>query len=465
MRISNDRFIRMFEEAIGAQRAAVAFSAFEQDPSVSVRLNPFKKIACFDGCVPVLWSEWGRILETRPVFTLDPHFHGGAYYVQDSSAMFVGHVFRECLKRFCPETDVIRVLDLCAAPGGKTTDVAASLREAFGERFLLVANEVMKSRAGILADNAAVWGDPNIVVTSLDPAAFAVLEGFFDIIIADVPCSGEGMFRKDDEAVRAWSEDNVALCAARQKRIIADVWPSLSAGGILIYSTCTFNTHENDDNIKWISNNLGAEILPVSHFSAPDSVIRTEHGFSLVPGFVPGEGQYCASLCKTSGVRYNLSNSKSSGVVRRRQGKLSGDVNACASADIVNFFNSPVSVRSKGDLLKAIPSGIEPYVSLIESKFHPLATGVAVGTVKGRDLVPSADLPLSIIFSEDSFEMVEVDRGTALKFLHRDNIVLPGKGFQIVCHEGTRLGFVKNLGSRCNNLYPQSRRIRMNLDF
>ena len=246
-----ESFRKYLEEAIGSGNALVAFSAFDSPASVAVRKNPFKDGTCPEGR-EVPWCRHGRILPERPQFTLDPHFHAGAYYVQDSSSMFVGHAFRELLGSMDVHVGrPVRVLDLCAAPGGKTTDIAASLREAFGDGFLLVSNEVMKARAGVLADNVALWGDPNVVVTSDDPSAFAALPGFFDIIVADVPCSGEGMFRKDEEAQRQWSEDNVALCEARQRRIVADVWPSLAQNGLFIYSTCTFNRMENDGNVRF----------------------------------------------------------------------------------------------------------------------------------------------------------------------------------------------------------------------
>ena len=245
-------FLPSLEAVLGADAAAGAVGAMSSAPSVSVRLNPFKTaegpVEILEGASDVPWSAYGRVLAGRPAFTLDPLLHAGAYYVQDSSAMFVGWRFRKLLELF-PQRP-LRVLDLCAAPGGKTTDLAASLREACGDAFLLVSNEVMHQRASVLSDNVALWGDPRVAVTSVDPKAFASLPGFFDIVLADVPCSGEGMFRKDPRAVEDWSPETVSLCAARQRRILADVWPALREGGALLYSTCTFEDAENDFFLK-----------------------------------------------------------------------------------------------------------------------------------------------------------------------------------------------------------------------
>ena len=496
--------------------------ALEESPSVSVRLNPFKmrtlalspeaigqdegltgtlsKGDIFPGSEPVGWSPWGRILGERPVFTLDPILHAGGYYVQDSSSMFVGYIFRQILSKFSgapasdkarPQGDAtahsrlplgrnIRVLDLCAAPGGKTTDLAASLREAFGDGFLLVSNEVMKARAGVLADNVARWGDPNVAVTSADPAAFASLPGFFDIILADVPCSGEGMFRKDEKAREQWSEETVELCAARQRRILADVWPALSPGGVLIYSTCTFNSRENDGNVRWIAENLGAEVLRAE---CPFSeIIRTGEGFSLAPGFVSGEGQYCAALRKTGldngGECFAQDGFLQNGFENAREGGLSSakaakrkNGKAAAKADfsekeIAAMFSSEVSIKQRGELLIAVPEAVRQDIEVLESAVRPLSTGVAAGEVKNGKLIPSADLALSRLLREDAFPRVELSRETALSYLHRDSICLPGApgGYLVVTYRGLPLGFVKNIGARCNNLLPMSRRILMNIN-
>ena len=266
-------------------------------PSTAIRLNPFKGCEGPEG-TPVPWSPYGRILQERPNFTLDPLLHSGCYYVQDSSAMYPGHIFRKHLSEFGPG---IRVLDLCAAPGGKTTDLAASLREAFGGKFQLISNEVMKARVGALRDNVARWGDPAVQVTSLDPAVFgSQMPGCFDIIVADVPCSGEGMFRKDPKAVADWSPELVQMCAARQRRILADVWPALREGGILVYSTCTYEDAENDANLVWAAETLGGEIFTPEDEFPQHGVRLTAHGNLLKAGEVPGEGQWVGALRKAS---------------------------------------------------------------------------------------------------------------------------------------------------------------------
>lgn len=304
---------------------------------------------------------------------------------------------------------MIKVLDLCAAPGGKTTDLAASLREAYGDGFVLVANEVMKARVGVLDDNVARWGDPNVVVTSVDPAAFAQLEGYFDIIVADVPCSGEGMFRKDPRARAEWSPAVVELCAARQKRILADVWPALREGGYLLYSTCTYEPAENDDNLAWAAAELGGEILPPEDAFEGSGVRRTPHGHLLEAGVVPGEGQWA------------------------------------------------------GVLRKSAPQRRAPRAEL--AALHPLRQGLRKGEAKGRDFIPDPDYALSIKFDREEYRCVDVDRQTALRYLHRDALVLPqaAPGYNVITYQGHPLGFVKNIGSRCNNLLPKGRRILMNV--
>ncbi|MCR4844839.1 MAG: hypothetical protein K5843_07615 [Bacteroidales bacterium] len=377
-------FQELLSASVGPERAGIVLDALQSAPSVSVRLNPAKLKACpFPEATPVPWSPYGYLLKERPVFTLDPLFHAGCYYVQDTSAMFVGHVFRQVttdLQAGC------NVLDLCAAPGGKTTDLAASLRERFADHFTLLANEVMRNRYGVLRSNVETWGDPRVGTVSRDPSAFGTAP-LFDAIVADVPCSGEGMFRKDEQAVAEWSPKTVEFCAARSRRILTDIWPTLKPGGILIYSTCTFNHFENDDTVEWIAEELGGEIL---RFAQNDKVVSTKYGYALLPGLVPGEGQYVAALRKN------------------------GSFEEMRTADPFTLFRAETPVQK----------------------------------------------------ADDSAPLVNVNRETALRYLHGDAVVLPEDapvGPIIIAFEGHPLGPGKNLGKRCNNLYPKNKRIRMDI--
>jgi hypothetical protein len=289
-----------------------------------------------------------------------------------------------------PAACKLRVLDLCAAPGGKTTDIAASCREVLGDAFELTSNEVIKSRANVLAGNVGVWGDPNVTVTSVDPAvAGRIMKGYYDVIVADVPCSGEGMFRKDPRAVAEWTPQLPAICAARQRRILADVWPALREGGILIYSTCTYEDCENDANLEWAAAELGGEIIPPEDEFSAYGVRLTRCGSLLKAGEVPGEGQWAGALRKTS--------------------------------------------PAPGTKCK--PFDLKPLESRIQ------------------------------IFPESSVPRVELDLQQALRYLHRDTLSLPDAplGLLAVCYRSHPLGYVKNLGSRCNNLYPKDRRILMDV--
>lgn len=436
-----DSFKDLLIESLGAEAASKALDALEEAPAVSVRYNQAKYQAPEGEAVA--WNADGRFLAERPVFTLDPLLHAGAYYVQDSSAMFVGRIFREILALAQPEGQ-LRVLDLCAAPGGKTTDLLSALRDC-GKDYSLVSNEISSSRVTALCDNVARWGEAPVAVTSADPAAFGHLEGWFDIIVTDVPCSGEGMFRKDPEALRQWSLDNVALCQARQRRILADVWPSLKEGGILIYSTCTFNHLENDDNVKWIAAELGAEVLPLNmEYSGP---IRTECGWSLVPGFVKGEGQFVAALRKTA----------ATGSIRIKKNAVRPDAKNV-------WLDADVAIIRKGELLCALPQALIADAPVLE-RLHPLRSGIAVGEVKGKDFIPHADLALARCLSQNAFARYDASLETALSFLKKEAIMAPDapKGILLITYNGLPLGFVKNLGNRCNNLLPAGRRIRMEI--
>ena len=423
-------FINEMRDSLGPERAERVLSALAGEPAVSVRVNPRKltlvalraHFGTLAGDVVPWASDEAFYLNDRPSFTLDPLFHAGAYYVQEASSMYVGQLFERAKAMLGKEA--LRVLDLCAAPGGKTTQLLSRLDPSS----LLVANEIVPARATVLAENVARWGCANVAVASSDPSVFASLRGFFDLAVVDAPCSGEGMFRKDERAVAEWSPDAVRLCAARQRRILADFWPALAPGGFLIYSTCTFNRFEDEDNVSWICSELGGTLLSQRHF---------------YPGEDRGEGFFAA-------------------LIRKAGTYAAGPV---AAAD-------GLACLEKGSLVKLFPEAFVRDLARLEKNLRIIASGVAVATRKGRDLVPEADLALagdsvreavSAFLPELSYTSVEVSREEALRFLSRESVVFPAapRGYLLLTYAGLGLGFVKNLGTRTNSLLPPARRIRV----
>ena len=431
--------------ALGDKALERYLQALDNEPAtVSVRRNPFKMTPdefsehfseISDGVVP--WCGDGLYLKQRSQFYLDALVHAGAYYVQDAASMVVQQIFASLRGE-----EPVRVLDLCAAPGGKSTCIAA---QSLTEEDILVSNEVIRSRATILAENITKWGRANVVVTNDEPRRFAAMEGYFDMLLADVPCSGEGMFRKDAASIGQWNPDNVALCAARQRKIVAEAWPSLKTGGILIYSTCTFNRFENDGNVEWIARELGAELLRLE--VAPEA-LRTARGIQFIPGTTRSEGLYVAALRKTA----------AASAARLRPAKVPARI-AC---DFVRDAECFKVGTASGEIIKAYPAGLAAEIMALEGRLSVIRSGVAVASVKGRDLVPSAAVALSCKLAEKTFPCESLSAGDALKYLRLEPLVLPDspKGFVLLKYEGIPLGFVKNLGSRTNNLFPSAWRIR-----
>lgn len=652
-------FEKLFKESLGNDAFERYSSAISVNANTSVRINPLKfsekeLLALWPDAIPVPWCRNAFYLPERPNFTLDPLFHAGAYYVQDASSMFLDAVIRQifrnddagkfndslqnpvfsgpahvtpsdtchALETDCIPTKRMRVLDLCAAPGGKSTHLLSLL----GHDSLLVSNEVISSRATILKENLAVWGGANAVVTSSDSEIFAAkLPEFFDIVLVDAPCSGEGMFRKlnnasGNAAIDNWSLENVKLCAARQQRILSSAIKCLKPGGWLIYSTCTYNHFENDDQLAFLKSEFGLDVLTVEPFdalagissstasvsaassaSAPDSVpatnfapvpasgtisdsahattsdsdhastshthtnsnntsahhspilIKTPNGgYQFVPGLVSGEGQFCALLqlpsskyfplgdssttmplgsvgtsasddpaggknvlfekdlpCTQSGrahrsddfqrgfsrnkagmgVNTNGKFSKSCGRTESKYERNTARIKtpeAIASlVDAMNRTCSGMIVRQHGDLFKVMPEHLLPDIDCVASAVRVLGSGMALGSVKGKDFIPDAELATSELLVQDSdsysenanidapyiikcggnscnaFKMYEVDRETALKFLAKQLNALENAplGILLLSYRGKNLGFVKNLGRRVNNLLPNARRI------
>jgi len=420
--------------------------ALQQETPISIRLNnKIKPDLSYD---KVLWCESGYYLPERPLFTADPFFHGGAYYVQEAGSMFLEQAIRQ--HSFQP----VCALDLCAAPGGKSTHLSNLLPEGS----FLISNETIRQRANILAENMQKWGNPDVAVTCNTASDFGTLNATFDLILTDVPCSGEGMFRKDPASIDEWSAANVELCASRQRNIINDVWPSLKEGGILIYSTCTYNRSEDETNIEWIINELGAEALSVN--IRPEWQITESEGcYRFYPHKTQSEGFFIAVLQKTASSAL-LSKRSRSNDAKNKPTLLKPDVYASY------LVGNDWSYRSGKNGIYAYHRQFDELISTIHTKLNPLFTGISLGEQKGRDFIPNTALALSKSLNKNSLLITEIDWSTAMTYLKREAILLADspKGYTLVTYDNLPLGWVKNLGNRANNLYPFEWRIRMNLD-
>lgn len=437
-----EAFIGQLQALLPEEWQALADAITSSEPSVAVRVNDARGVGVPEGCRRVPWCNSGFYLDDRPTFTFDTDWHGGRYYVQDASSMFISHVISTFIN------GPVRYLDLCAAPGGKTTAAI----QALPQQSLVVANEIVPPRARVLADNVIRWGNPRCVVTSNAPANLGKLTHFFDVIAADVPCSGEGMMRKDDEAVAQWSPVLVEQCAQRQREILADVWQALRPGGLLIYSTCTYNRQENEEIADYIVNELGATSLEVPmepSWNIHPAVGSDCHGYRFMPHRVDGEGLFMAAFRKDGesphqDIRVKAKSTKNADETGR--GWLS------ASDEFV--------ISQQGDLLIAAPQDISREVDALRASLNVLHAGVELATVMGRKTVPHHALAMSTARADAAFPVCEVDYPAALRYLRGESVTLDGpRGHVLVAHQGAVLGFANNLGNRANNLYPKSQRI------
>jgi NOL1/NOP2/sun family putative RNA methylase len=421
----------------------------EQAP-VSIRLNPEKHFHV-EGTTPVLWTTHGRYLPERPVFTLDPAFHGGAYYVQEASSMFLEQAIKQCVDL----NQSLYVLDLCAAPGGKSTHLASLLHE----ESLLVSNEVIRSRASILAENIQKWGSNNVVVTNNDPEDFKRLPGFFDVVVIDAPCSGEGLFRKDADAMHEWSEDNVILCSKRQRRIVSDVWSSLKENGILIYSTCTYNAEENEENLQWLKQERDVEFLKLKVDNTWGAVEVEQNGitgYHFYPHKAKGEGFFISIIRKRESeetLRVKNARSNFQSPSKKIMEQLQHWV---IDAENIAFIQ-------REDLVQFFPSALSQAIDVLAKNLRLVSAGTFAATVKHDKLVPEHAMALAIKLNREHFPTLELNIDDALRYLRKETLsITPDKtGFTLMRYQNIPIGWGNVLPNRINNLYPAEWRIRM----
>jgi len=394
---------------------------------------------------PVPWSHYGYYLNKRPSFTFDPLFHAGCYYVQEASSMFLEQALRQTTELTGP----LKVLDLCAAPGGKTTHIQSLI----SKESLLVSNEVIRSRAAVLKDNVIKWGAHNIAVTNNDPADFSALPGFFDVVVVDAPCSGSGLFRRDEEAIGEWSPNNVELCSQRQQRILADVLPALKEDGILIYSTCSYSRQEDEDILQWLGNTLDMEGVELA--TAPDWNIVTvktgsNFGYRFWPHRLRGEGFFMGVFRKKSaGEKPEKYRPKTKPLSSKDAGPLRSWIKT-AEQQFVAF----------GGRIYTWSANLYEAFDLLAGKMKVVYSGVLLGELIRDKLIPDHALAMSSLIP-DAIAGTGLSEADAIRYLQRKDLVLETvkKGWQLALFSGHPLGWMNVLPNRINNYYPKELRI------
>lgn len=451
-------FVERTRKLMGDEACQALEMALQAEAPVSIRVNRAKRDVEVEG-EQVPWSPMGVYLAQRPTFTFDPLFHAGCYYVQEASSMFVEQVLRTYV------SEPVVMLDLCAAPGGKSTHA----RSVLPAGSLLVANEVMRNRSQVLAENLIKWGDAEVVVTNNDPADFSGLTDLFDVVLTDVPCSGEGMFRKDPVAVDEWSVDNVQICWQRQRRILTDIWPALKPGGLLIYSTCTYNKEEDEDNVAWIARELGAEVLDVPtspEWGITGNLIGEDFPVChFLPHKTKGEGFFLAALRKKGHSRqieesvYLTKNSKKKNPGKGKQ------LPPAIPQEAKTWLNHPEDFffEQKGTKVVAFPQAHSSAYAFMQQSLRIVHAGITVGEMKGKDLIPDHSLAMSLSLDKDNFPQAALTYEQAIAYLRKEAVTLDvsvPRGYVLLTYKDAPLGFAKNIGNRANNLYPQEWRIR-----
>ncbi len=427
-------------------------AAHAQERSItSIRVNPAKPhgldVASFE---PVPWCDTGFYLAERPVFTLDPKFHAGCYYVQEASSMFVAHA----IKSLKLDQEPMVALDLCAAPGGKSTLLNTYLHPDS----LLIANELIKTRVNILEENLVRWGGTNTVVTNNDPSAFSRLPGYVDLMLVDAPCSGSGLFRKDRGAIDEWSEAAVQLCSERQQRILADSLPALKTGGILLYSTCSFSAEENEQIADWLCDTQGMVPLdiPIDNRWGIEQTRSDKHacpGYRFYPHQLRGEGFFLAAFQKKA----EQSSFDQRKIKTERQPPFPKELAnwISSSEDLITF--------TVGDDLFVFPKERETDLRILQRMLYLRNAGTRVGRLAKGDLIPSHDLALSTLLRPD-LPSLALEKEQALEYLRKGNLSLSVNpqgltGWALATYQDAPLGWMKLLPNRINNYYPKEWRI------
>ena len=446
-------FTERMRKQLGAEEAEHLFSALDGLSPVAVRLNPAKcgEEGVWSDGEEIGWSKSGRKLKERPSFTLDTAFHAGAYYVQEAASQFIDYLISG------EELQGKRVLDMCSAPGGKTTIYST----AVGEEGLVLANEYVRSRANVLADNVRKWGMGNVLVTNNAPEHISQFEGWFDLVAVDAPCSGEGMFRKEEVAREDWSEEAVKMCAARQLSIVREAWQSLKDGGLFIYSTCTFNEDEDEGLLRAFIEEVGDVFEPSQRVEIDDKwgIVRGEVGafqtFRFFPHKTDSEGLFVAIARKVEPTTQRTPKARK---------KVMQEVDKISRKELSRWLQGSdnYTFAMVADTIYAYRTEQFKAVQALSEGLTAIYSGVAMGQIFKGKLKPDWALSQYVKLERKVVETVELDEASALDYLRKRDIAVGDmrEGINLLTHRGRALGFAKRVGARCNNLYPNSLKIQ-----
>jgi len=425
--------------------------AHQTNSPTSIRINPFKTTTLnFNLDSQVQWCDKGFYLNERPNFTYDVLFQSGCYYVQEAASMFIEYALKSCIDF----SATLLAFDVCASPGGKST----LLNSLLNNESALIANEVVKQRADVLAQNISKWGTSNVVVTNNDPSSYSEMENVFDIILVDAPCSGSGLFRKQHDAVDEWSLDNVNLCSQRQKRILSDVIGSLKQGGTLVYSTCSYSQQENEDIADWLMTefDLTSVEIPTQKTWGIVETQSEKHqafGYRFYPDKTKSEGFFCAVFKKPGALddhrQYRKYKTESFSPIKSKEKEL--------FANWIDNLNSHVITKFKDDYLltnQTVLDFINRYPKLYLKK-----VGTTIGSLIKEDVIPHHDLALSIHKSKQ-IHTIECTEEQSIQFLKKELQIIYGqKGWSLITFNSFGIGWIKHLGNRINNYLPNEFRI------
>ncbi|SFV34879.1 methyltransferase RsmF C-terminal domain-like protein [Thermoflavifilum thermophilum] len=431
--------------------------AHQQPAPVSIRLHPVKWKKWAPGLKPdtllpidspVPWSANGYYLRERPSFLFDPLFYAGAYYVQEASSMFVDFVMKQWSAQ--RRSTAALLLDLCAAPGGKSTILLDHLQPDD----LLVNNETVPQRGQILQENLIRWGYPQIVLTQAEAHYFQSLPMGFDLILVDAPCSGSGMFRKDRQMCRLWTPGSVTACSKKQQHLVTDIWPALKPGGWLIYSTCSFSMEEDEQVVDALIAQTQAEPL---HLQIPDSwgIVHTftpQHRapvYRFYPDRLAGEGFFLAVLRKSD---HQTIQPRSAFLKKHRIFEFGQLKNEWPEAYLPK--NADVSVIQYEEKTYLFPTAQIPALHELARRVPIRMAGLCVGKFN-KEWIPDHALSLQIGLRED-LPTLELNREQALRYLqkHSPDAHPLTPGWYLVTYHRFPLGWIKSIGHRINNCYP-----------